>query len=178
MTHTINVPLAEKVLAQIMAAPKRWTQTAWLNRPYAPEEQAPENTVDNCKTSGCFAGWAVVLGGRTTHQVTGHILNPDPALLPRVDAIYPYLADIYSPSERLSVRSVAAADLGLDDDQAERLFEASNTLSDLYEYLEAWTDGEITPPADLPAWANLGPDELDDYFSPENEADDAFGGEG
>jgi hypothetical protein len=164
MTHTINVPLAEKVLGQILAAPKRWRQSVWMNRPYALEEQSAEDTVDNCATSGCFAGWTVVLAGHKT-SASGWLDAPSDDLLAAIGEVYPPAEygwrDDPAPA---SAREVATVELGLDAVQAAYLFEASNTLRDLYDYLAEWTEGEIVRPADLPEWADMTSDELGEYF--------------
>jgi hypothetical protein len=162
MSHTINVPLARRVLDQIMAAPARWRQGIWLERPYPLGQQSPENTVDNCETTGCFAGWTVVLAG---HKTGGSRVMPDTVssdLRAVVDRLfghpdYPGVVD-------LSVRTVAAARLGLTGEQANRLFDGNNTLRTIYAYLSEWTDGEIAIPDPLPAWADRDSDELADHF--------------
>jgi len=187
MTHTINVPLARKVLDQIEAAPQRWTQDIWLERPYELDEQSAEDTVENCETSGCFAGWTVVLSGHRTaapYHVGPRVRDVSPQTRARIRTLYGWMLmgddDSASVDELINVRAVAAAELGLDVDQASTLFEASNTLSDLYTYLEAWTDGEITPPApeDRPEWWYFDTEQMAEYFGRWNDADDAFGGEG
>jgi hypothetical protein len=170
MTHTINVPLARKVLAQIHAAPERWTQSVWLNRPYEPVQQAPENTVDNCETSGCFAGWTAVLDGYKT-DLMGTI-RPEsvtPEVSEQIRNIYASLdwydtRDLRDVSESPRVQHVATAALGLTYEQSAQLFEANNTLRDLYAYLEEWTDGEIATPDELPVWADMTDDEKSEYF--------------
>jgi hypothetical protein len=164
MTHTINVPLARKVLAQILAAPSRWKQGVWLLRPYAPEQQSAEDTVDNCETYGCFAGWAVVLSGVKTDWSNRPAELP-PLVVDWMDEHYDYEPD---GPEEVGVASVAAAQLGLNVEQKCDLFSGGNTLRDLYEYLEEFTEGEITVPDDLPEWADLDSDEMENLFAPDD----------
>jgi hypothetical protein len=165
MTHTINVPLAERILGQILAAPARWTQDDWLSRPYAVDQQAPTDTVENCQTSGCFAGWAVVLSGYKTGSGGAGDVHDIPA---RVRDAWE-IGWERGPAEGvvpigLPVRDVAAVELGLTSDQAGELFAAGNSLRDLYERLARLTEGEIVVPDDLPEWADMGPSALADYF--------------
>jgi len=165
MTHTINVPLARRILAQITATPQRWRQGIWLDRPYDIEQQSPEDTVDNCNTMGCFAGWAVVLSGVKTNW-NNLPAEVSPIAADWMEGQYGYRPDY--PGE-ISVAVMAAAYLGLDVRQKADLFSGSNTLRDLYEYLKEWTEREITVPDDLPEWADYESDQLEDYFAPEDE---------
>ena len=162
MTHTINVPLARRVLNQIITVPKRWTQDDWLTRPYDPEQQAPTDTVENCGTTGCFGGWTVVLAGYKTRYSTDVLDIPQ-----RIRNAWERAWGLDDPGVRpvgIPVRDVAAVELGLTDHQAGELFAASNTLRDLYRLLAEYTEGEIEVPDDLPEWADLGPTALREYF--------------
>lgn len=179
MPHTINVPLARQVLAQLHAAPRRWTQNLWLNRPYPEAAQAPTDTVDNCRTSGCFAGWTAVLAGYKTDSLGRLTAEAIPA--PVRDHIartfdlphdpqycgwgseYGWMRRSYG-ARVYGVKHVAAAELGLTDEQAGALFDGNNTLRRIYELLSEFTDGEIEVPADLPDWANIDPDDLGMYW--------------
>lgn len=163
MTHTINVELARRVLDQILAAPARWTQDDWLRRPYAPERQAPTNTVDNCETTGCFAGWTIVLAGYKTSRTFGDVLDIPQRVRDAWRVGWQYPDQGVSPMG-MPVRDVAAVELGLTDNQAGELFGATNTLRYLYESLSHYTDGEIEVPADLPVWADYGPTDLAHHF--------------
>lgn len=171
MTHTINVPLATRVLDQILAAPDRWTQDVWLDRPYPVENQAPTDTVNNCNTAGCFAGWAVVLSGaKSDHR--GVFVESLPAELQttvRAAVSQRPFRDLRELG-LYEVSDVAAAALGLTEDQPRVLFDSDNTLDDLYHFLNYWTGGEIAVPDELPEWADMNSGDLYDFFNP---ADDA-----
>jgi hypothetical protein len=167
MTHTINVPLARQVLAQIEAVPARWTQDDWLRRPYAPEDQSADDTIENCDTTGCFAGWAVVLAGFKTRSLNRVIDVPDD-LRGTIRGTFgwdlgPHMVD---------VQAVAAVQLGLNESQAYYLFQASNTYRGLYTYLERWTGGEIATPEVLPDWADLTADDLAERFGRDPNVED------
>lgn len=165
MTHNINVPLARRVLAQITAAPERWTQDDWLCRPYDVDEQSAENTVENCRTAGCFAGWTVVLGGRKTRRLGTTLADEDVSdVLAWIRREGGYDDDIDLVRADATVKPAAAAMLGLTAGQADRLFRASNSFRDLVEYLRDWTDGEIERPPEWPEWADLGPSRLTEYW--------------
>jgi hypothetical protein len=172
VTHRINVPLARLILAQLLAAPRRWRQGLWLSRPYPRELQGPTNTIHNCETSGCFAGWAVVLGGYKTNSI-GSILTDDltPPTRDRIAAVYGE-HNRPEPGEYASTQEVATVALGLTRDQATELFAAENTLRNLYGLLELWTEGEITTPDDLPEWADWPPSYLEGYWQDNPEPDD------
>jgi hypothetical protein len=153
------------VLDQILAAPTRWTQDNWLDRPYEPEQQAPTNTVDNCETTGCFAGWTVVLAGYKTDEGDSSVVYDIPR---RVRDAWEVGWERGSARAMfpvgVAIRDVAAVELGLTGDQASELFGANNTLRDLYGWLSDYTDGEIEVPDELPVWADYGSLNLAHYF--------------
>jgi hypothetical protein len=172
MTHTINVPLAQKVLAQILAAPERWTQSCWLNRPYEPAQQSPFDTVDNCATSGCFAGWTAVLDGYKT-DAYGSLIDVPASLPAKIREAYDYREGDEDDGDDMDtsyyadyprVQHAATVSLGLNPEQAGLLFESTNTLRDLYDYLAEWTEGEIVVPDNLPVWADMEEYEKEEHF--------------
>lgn len=50
----LNEPLIRQIVAHIEEDPSTWKQSTWVHY--------------NCKTSFCFAGWAVVLSGLVTEE--------------------------------------------------------------------------------------------------------------
>jgi hypothetical protein len=101
---TPNVPLLRKTLEHIEAHPQEWDQVRW-----------------RCESGMCFAGTAADLDGAQWLYGAGPMLRrreDDPA------------DDRYAP-DRLHVRTRAQHILGISEDQADDLFEATNTLDDL-----------------------------------------------
>lgn len=109
---TPNVDLLRRTLAHIEANPDEWDQTHW-----------------RCETAMCFAGWACDLAG-------GQWYEDDPTGMYRDELIAedgdtgPYM------HSRNGVRTIHVDDrarrvLGIDEPQADRLFDAVNNLHDL-----------------------------------------------
>lgn len=105
----INTALLLRTLAHIEANPHQWYQATW-----------------RCETALCFAGWAVTLAGGRWLTKPGDRF--DQFLAPEPD----------DPKEDIGTRGVhirrrAKRLLGLDEEQADRLFASCNTLEDLRE---------------------------------------------
>jgi hypothetical protein len=180
MTHTINVPLARQVLTQIMDAPRRWNQDIWLDRPYLVDQQSATDTSDevDCETTGCFAGWAVVLDGWKTSTHGTRVVNGTPELHDKIAAIW-RVADAFMTEDDVSfraeypdVQATAAAALGLNYGQQAALFHHTNSLHTIFAYLGDWTEGEIAMPADAdqPAWFHVAGNHLNDWFDDQDYA--------
>src|SRR6266498_2788789 len=116
MTHTINVPLFRKTLEHITLNPGEWNQHSW----FAYHPGSP------CKTVACLAGHAAVLSGV---ELAGY----------RHEGVMVY--ECASDGRVLS--TVARDALGLAQEQADRLFNSDNSLSDLWRLAEEYTYGDI-----------------------------------
>lgn len=130
-TTTVNVELLRRVLEHITAHPETWNQGVWAAG------------AKGCGTAYCAAGHAVVM--------TGHKIDWASAY----DGVAEFVIDegITNPAWHPTISEVAEAELGLTYEQAEELFEGDNTLAELWDLAEQFTDGAITPPADLPRGA-------------------------
>lgn len=154
-----NVVLARATLEVIKANPEGWAQQHW-----------------RCKTGMCFAGHAAVLAGAEfvvpasligSHGTYFEIMPGDRTPvdyvveLVRHDSIAEPRRTWAESSARYvelphvtSIKNFARQALGLDDTQAEALFEGGNTLADLERMVAAL---EADPNADLDAF--LDPDD-------------------
>ncbi len=82
----------------------------------------------SCGTVGCLAGNTLLHAGQVSTAVNDE----------GVVEYYPSTSDYW--------RDAAATVLGLDEEQAHRLFSGSNTLHDLWCRAREFTDGEIEIP--------------------------------
>lgn len=57
-SERLNIPLFQKILDKITEAPASYDQGTWMDQ----SDEAP------CGSTGCIAGWAVVLSGRMTAE--------------------------------------------------------------------------------------------------------------
>lgn len=108
---TPNAELAYRVLDQIDADPKSWDQSEWYRE-------------EGCGTVACFAGWAVKFGGY------------DIALSEEQPALFGIPAHrfgryVHGVAGRRSFPYVAAEILRIDIEQADDLFDGSNTRENL-----------------------------------------------
>jgi hypothetical protein len=108
-----------------LGLPNEWNQTHWFRRP-----DAAEGTVTDteCGTACCIAGKvAAEDGGKPRFPfgsiVTGEVLMPD--------------------GTSHHVRNYAKEALGLDEEQAERLFEAGNSLEDVLNLIAEFIGTEL-----------------------------------
>jgi hypothetical protein len=177
--HTINVPLARQVLTQILDAPRRWNQDIWLDRPYLVNQQSATDTSDeaDCETTGCFAGWAVVLDGWKTTSHGTSVVNATDELRDKIANVWrnaDWMNDDDVPFRATypDVQATAAAALGLNFGQQADLFHHANTLHTIYTYLAEWTEGEIAVPADAdqPDWFDVPGNDLAEWFADQDYA--------
>lgn len=124
---TINVDLLRQTLEYITAHPEEWDQEQWAIK-------------DSCGTAYCAAGTTVVLhdGKDAINWDSAHRRNYG-SRLSTDEAIRP-------DGEWIGIRDRAQELLGLNHFQADRLFDASNTLYDLWAIAESMTDGVIEIP--------------------------------
>jgi hypothetical protein len=106
---TPNPVLARRVLEHIEAHPETWRQRDWARK-------------TECGTAYCFAGHVV------------RALHPDAVYLFREYDDTALRVDLPGAGER-SIRSIALAALGLTEYGADVLFEATNRLEHLREYV-------------------------------------------
>ena len=118
---TPNVPLLRKTLEHITAHPEEWDQTVWMRN----------NAETACGTAGCPAGTALAIQGYEFEYGN----------------LYSNQAHHIAGGDRVFIGEVAAKELGLDEFQAEELFDSVNSLRDLWALANEITDGEIEIPA-------------------------------
>ena len=114
---TANIQLLRKVLEHVTDHPEEWNQGVWAVR-------------NDCGTAACIAGHTVLMTG---HQVEWVSMS---------GATEKAIAVSQGPT----INRVAAHELGLTGYQADVLFNASNTLADLWWLAGQITDGEIATP--------------------------------
>lgn len=120
-----QVDLLRGVLQNITAHPQEW-------------EQGHYAVKTPCGAAYCVAGHVVVAKG---HQIDWTLRRTATRI---VDT-----RDLYALSP--TIHSVARESLGLDCDDADLLFRADNTLSDLWRIAEQLSDGRIVAPAEVQA---------------------------
>jgi hypothetical protein len=134
--------LAKQVLAIIEDNPRRWRQDAWRRDCILPEssvERHREDPLDaGCGTAFCFAGWVAALDGVRWYPTGTYdwIGAPEKCDCTDVDG----LCHDSRHTEVLS--DYAAWRLGLDDDDAEALFDSGNGIDDLRRGVDALAAGE------------------------------------
>lgn len=101
-----NAELAWRVIDHIDAHPEQWWQLQWISR----------SGGSDCRTAGCFAGWACMLSGDKPHWES-------------TEAPEALLVDVDGGTETVGVR--AAELLGIAIDQKFELFHEYNTREDL-----------------------------------------------
>lgn len=121
--HTINVPLMQHVLDFIQDNPEHHDQRVWGWR----------KTEHPCRTTACFAGWTVLLAGRGVW--TNEFTDGQQELLARNDDGTLY--DVSFVAEKL---------LGLNKQQAQDMFYFGQTLDDLWDLAELFTNHEVKGP--------------------------------
>lgn len=151
---TVNTPLLRKVLNFVTDHPDEWNQGVWAVR-------------SACGTTACIAGHTVLM--------TGHEVEWGPSLVHDVEhdveKAVAVLGEPWTPVQ--TIREVATRELGLTEDQAYLLFNAGNTLADLWWLAGKFTDWQIAMPVGIdedPAvyavvrqrWADMTAQELVD----------------
>lgn len=139
---TFNVKLAREIIAWIKAHPETWDQELYVNRRAS------------CGTAYCFAGHAVLMTqgdvfideslvdtakrdyssvflDRLSKTLRDDLLE-DPDVLVSVFAIDGEMMSV------VEVHETAMFLLGLTDEQADELFQGSNTLADLEAYIDEY----------------------------------------
>jgi hypothetical protein len=106
-----NVELMRQVLDSIDKYPEQHDQGEWIYGP-VPAVAADNGDHPPCGTAMCFAGWAAFLAAPAGTRIEGSI--------------------VYRPGRACqTVSSFAEEVLGIDENQSEALFRASNTREDL-----------------------------------------------
>jgi len=117
-----NLELATRVLAQMVNHPELHDQSKWVGV-FGVNQHRPNETV--CGTPRCSAGWVNELTGRKLRNVTG--------------AFYSNIEQLVEGKwEKVRVHSVseyAQKELGLTDDEADRLFIQTMEEDDAVDYL-------------------------------------------
>lgn len=134
MADTPNIELLEATYTFIEAHPEHWQQTMW-----------------RCKTGMCFAGWAADLAGGKWLTSPASDEGEGENLLATEDYLAPEPGDdgrctrsLYINGDTIEgthVEDRAMRVLGLNHDDAEDLFNGSNSLSDIrqaIDRLKAW----------------------------------------
>lgn len=122
----MNIDLLLKVKARILAAPSQFVMNISYANPHtirdqrslfgkAPSDDIDRDTIENCGTAACIAGWAVAI----TRDA-----NPK--------SMWDQYDDLWDP-----VQSIAAAELGLEPRQCGNLFHISGWPR---KFRERWYD--------------------------------------
>jgi hypothetical protein len=138
--YTIDVELLQSELDWLMAHPERHRQAHFYynsnweineegSYDVPPVEQLVESAEWKCNTTACLAGWTALHAGYVP-------IGMSLMMVPSTDP----------DGERRAVDDLAASLLGLDYDQAARLFLHSDSLWLLYVYSAEMTDGAIQIP--------------------------------
>lgn len=137
-THNIDVPLLRKELEHITAHPERWNQSTWGKQ-------------TECGTVACLAGNAVIHNYPVESLIwqTRKFVKYDGTRMETLTA----LDGVTINCLPYSVHEVARDLFGLTEDQAGAMFSATNTLSDLWEYANQITNGEIEVPEEVKVMA-------------------------
>lgn len=124
---TIDVELLRKELEYVTAHRDEWDQKYWMQR----------SSKTTCGTVACLAGNAVLHSDRFTVKVeqvgSKHHYNPVRA----------------SDGTWVSWLRAGREVFGLSAREADRLFDSSNTLRQLWTLASEFTDGEIEVPLDV-----------------------------
>ncbi len=103
---TPNAELAYRILDQIDADPESWRQSYWF-------------TLTDCGTAGCLAGWACMLSGDKASPYGDLTVGDTFAFVETADG------------QRVHAEDRAMELLGIELDDAYRLFSDTNTREDL-----------------------------------------------
>lgn len=111
-----NAELAYRVLDRIDADPASWNQAWWLIE-------------TGCGTTACFAGLTCVLSGDQPD-----FGDPDSPVVPGRG--WTFSSTVNTKASHATVSWRAEQLLGIDEEQADRLFLSSNTRADLGDIVE------------------------------------------
>lgn len=115
-----NPGLMYQTLAHIEANPERWGQKHWVCE------------TEECGTAYCFAGWALTLIGVPISPALGLVEVNSLPIDARARLLEMPSAEWHHHGRLVAhVSDVAQAVLGLEDDDADRLFDACNDLANL-----------------------------------------------
>lgn len=114
---TPDIDLAKQVLAHITAQPGSWNQSMWARR-------------TECGTAFCFAGHAVAIA------YPGAVFDFGDDVLFGDEVDDAYHVTLPGESEPRGVRDVAMERLGLNEGEANELFDSYNDLEDLAVTIE------------------------------------------
>lgn len=152
-----NFELMYKVFRYIENNRDRWNQASWVEDPSGGDTgtidkmktYAEDPLNPSCKTTGCFAGWTVLLSGYRPHVATSHFLGSGTE--------YAYLDDLYVVPPGKNVMDITAVEtipkvardlLGITQDEANLLFHPYNTMDEMYAVVAGWEDEELTKAVD------------------------------
>ena len=131
---TINVDLLRMTLQRIVEKPWTWEQDQWAikyDECQAERRAARYNVpVKECGSAYCLAGQVAALMGRLK------IVNDD----------HNRYGALYAMDDGSDIGMYAQDQLGLSAEQADDLFDADNTLYDLWHFARTYTGGEIEIP--------------------------------
>lgn len=152
----VNVELMKRVLAHIKADPENWHQGQWID----------SRATNECKTAGCFAGWAAQLSGYQPVFKEGLVWNEETLQYDfGIKQYTEYVTD--AQGKEYEVASLAQQLLGLNALEAGELFGAANSLTRLTKLTEDYAAGHSREPGYF--------DDLEDEFDDDS---DFFGGDG
>lgn len=157
-----NAKRLQKTLDNIMKEIESWGQGLWGRVPVSAIRDWTEKEVwakaPTCGASFCMAGHAALAAGHTPLLERGSSTIERVALKGKLRATLRGQVDsVYMPD---AVREW----LGLTVSQADRLFEASNSLAHLFAYSFVWTGGRIV----IPDWHAEFTDGDDEYSTETN----------
>lgn len=134
----INVDRLRAELEFVTANPDRWRQGVWLDTSEVEASDAEPGRDWTCGTTACLAGWAAL-----HHGYVPHVVRYDDG---DVEVADDFVSD---PDGKVRyVRDAACEVLSLPVRAARYLFDAANSLRDLWEYARVLTRGAIeVPPA-------------------------------
>lgn len=134
----IDVPLLRKELEYITANRVQWDQSTWISR-------------GSCGTTACLAGNTVINAGYlpvyARHGLRTDLVTTNRDLV-RAGPLHVLLQE-FDDDQVESVRDVAQRLLGLDDAEANLLFDGGSNLYELWAIAAELTRGEIEIPASV-----------------------------
>lgn len=186
--------LTKEERARRLGQPSHWNQNVWIQVDTddmnelpievvgPPSDQQPQRVMWACGTAACAAGHIALQDGGApafrydgmTHPTPPNERSDDPWENERSDDPLDWLESL-SGSEMFfggrleTIEEHGQRALGLDDDQAGRLFHGDNTWSDMVYLISQFTgirERELLPllgAEDMPADPDAEPEEEDDY---------------